>query len=71
MVRPPASYAWEWIADKLKDGITEMATDYVTAFPIMVGVSIGVYALVSMFNKRLAKMGVVGVFAYGALVVIV
>lgn len=70
MIKPPASYAYDWVTEKLKDGLTGLATDYISAFPILVGVSIGVYALVSMVSKRLARMGVVGVFVYGAIVVL-
>lgn len=71
MIKSPASYGLDWLTDKLKDGITELAISYITALPIMVGVAIGVYALVNMVSSKLAKLGVVGVFVYGALVVII
>lgn len=60
----------DWAAEKVKAGISELAVQYIEALPIMLGVSIGVYALVSMVNKSLAKMSVVGVFIYGGYVVI-
>lgn len=57
------------ILNKIKSGATEIAVDYITALPIVLGVSIGVYALLGMINKTLAKLGVVGVFLYGATIV--
>lgn len=65
--KSPAEYGLDWITDKL---ISDFVTDFIAAFPILIGVSIGVYALVSMVSSKLAKVGVVGVFLYGALVVI-
>lgn len=59
-----------WVADKIKEGVTNHLVDYISALPIILGVSIGVYALVSMISKTLAKLGVVGVFIYGGLVAI-
>ena len=60
----------EWLVDKIKSGMTDHLMEYVSAFPILIGVSIGVYALLGMFSKTLAKIGVVGVFIYGGFVVI-
>lgn len=71
MVKAPASYAFDWLTDKLKEGMTDFALNYISAIPVMIGVAIGVYALVSMFSSKLAKMGVVGVFLYGALIVVI
>lgn len=59
------------VVGKLKDGLTELAVSYVEALPILIGVSIGVYALLSMFSRTFAKIGVFGVFAYGAVVVVI
>ncbi|MFD2209358.1 hypothetical protein ACFSMW_06510 [Virgibacillus halophilus] len=70
ILKNPILKVWDFFVDKIKSGFADIAADYITAFPIMVGVSIAVYALVSMFSSKLAKLGVVGVFAYGALVVI-
>ncbi len=61
---------FEWAGDQVKDIFVDLAIDYITVIPILTGVSIGVYALVNMFSKGLAKMSVVGVFGYGALLVI-
>jgi len=60
----------DWITNKIKSGITDIIADYITAFPILIGVSIGVYALCSMFSKSFAKLAVIIVFGYGLLVVI-
>ena len=60
----------EWIADKIKSGATDLVISYIESLPILIGVSIGVYALLGMFSKSLAKFGVVGVFLYGGFVVI-
>lgn len=68
--KSPAAYGLDWITDKLKEGMADFLVDFIGAFPILIGVSLGVYALVSMISSKLAKMGVVGVFVYGALVVI-
>lgn len=60
-----------YIERKIKNGITDITLDYISAIPIMIGVSIAVYALCSMISKTLAKLGVIGVFVYGTLIVIV
>jgi len=66
-MQSPAS----WLVDKVKDGLTDMAIDYISALPVLFGVSIGVYALLSMFSKKVASLGVFGVLGYGALIVII
>ncbi|GGN65572.1 hypothetical protein [Oceanobacillus indicireducens] len=63
-------FVTEYILNKIKSGATDIAVNYISALPIMIGVSIGVYALLNMISKTLAKFGVVGVFVYGALIVI-
>lgn len=65
--RGPVTY---WVETKIKGGLTDMVTDYISAAPIMIGISIGVYALLNMFSSKVAKLGVIGVFLYGGLVVI-
>lgn len=65
--RGPITY---WVESKIKGGLTDMVTDYISAAPIMIGVSIGVYALCNMVSSKLAKIGVFGVFAFGASVVV-
>jgi len=59
------------LENKIKEGVANFASDFLAALPIVVGVSVAVYALVSMISSKLAKMGVAVVFIYGALVVIV
>lgn len=56
--------------DKIKSGYADFLVDYLSAFPILIGVSIGVYALLNMISSKLANLGVGGVFVYGALVII-
>lgn len=66
-IKSPAEYGLDWITDKL---INDFVTDLIAVFPILIGMSVGVYALLSMLSKRLANAGVIGVFVYGALIVI-
>ncbi len=54
----------------LKEQFVQYAADYVSVFPIMIGVAFGVYALLQMFNKSVAKTGGIMVFVYGALVLV-
>lgn len=61
----------EYVINKIKSGATDIAADYISALPILFGVSIGVYALLGMISKTLAKFSVVGVFVYGAVIVII
>nr|BDD44100.1 hypothetical protein 1 [Bacillaceae bacterium] len=70
-MKSPAEWGIEKITDNLKEGMADFAADYISAFPILIGVSIGVYALISMFSSKLAKMGVIGVFLYGALIIFI
>lgn len=60
----------ELVLNKVKSGVTDMVVSYIEGLPIMLGVSIGVYALLSMISKTFAKLGVVFVFAYGAVIVV-
>ncbi len=63
-------FVTEYVLNKIKSGATDIAADYLSALPILIGVSIGVYALLQMISKTLAKFGVVGVFVYGASIVL-
>ena len=69
-IKAPAEYGMEWITNKIKSGLSDMVADYITALPILIGVSIGVYALLNMISEKLAKLGVVGVFLYGGLIIL-
>lgn len=60
----------DWVSDKIKSGIADIAADYISALPILMGIAIGVYALCSMFSRGFAKLAVVGVFGYGLLIVL-
>lgn len=66
MFEGPVIYGLEKITDKLLSGFI---TDLIASFPILIGVSFGVYALLQMVSKRLANLGVIGVFIYGALII--
>ena len=59
-----------YIEEKIKSGAAAILADYISGLPIMIGVSIGVYALLQMFSKNLARLGVYGVFIYGGLIVL-
>lgn len=60
----------EWAFELTKDYLGDLATEYISLIPIMAGVSIATYAFFNMVSNSLARMSVVGVFAYGGLVVI-
>ncbi|WP_101844197.1 hypothetical protein [Halobacillus sp. Marseille-P3879] len=60
----------EWIVGRAKEGMTDLLAEYITVSPLLVGVSIGVYAFLNMVSKGLAKLGVIGVFLYGGMIVI-
>lgn len=49
------------------NGIEHFISDYIMALPVMVGVGIGVWGLLSMVNKRLATWGMSFVFILGGL----
>lgn len=74
-IKTPGEYIGGWIEgwaiDKAQSGLESFVLDLITATPILVGVSIGVYALLNMVSSKLAKLGVFTVFAYGSLVIIV
>ncbi len=60
----------EYVVNRIQENFHEMVLDYISVFPILIGVSFGVYALLQMMNKSLAKTGTILVFVYGALVVV-
>ena len=66
----PIVRGWEIATDKIKEGAADLAISYIDALPIMLGVSLGVYALTAMISKTLAKLGVAGVFIYGAWIIL-
>lgn len=53
-----------------KNGFEHWIQDYMLALPVLVGVSIGVWGLLSMVNRSLANLGVGIVFILGGLVLI-
>lgn len=67
MIKGPIIQLFE---DKIKSGITDLVADYITAIPILLGVSVAVYAVCNMFSSKLANLSVFGVFVYGALVIL-
>lgn len=69
-IKAPMEYFGEWFGGRIKEGMTEIAIDYISAIPILAGVSIGVYALCSMFSRGLAKLAVIAIFGYGFLIVL-
>lgn len=61
----------DWTMGKIKDMAINFANEFIIVTPVLVGISIGVYALFNMFSNRLATLAVKGVFIYGALLVLV
>lgn len=59
-----------WIGEKAAGEAANILADVLTS-PALIVLSIGVYALLQMFSKKLAKLGVVGVFIYGSLSILV
>lgn len=57
----------ERIADFMANGLHEWAADFMLALPIMLGVSVGVWGLLAMINKRLATWGVGFVMVLGGI----
>lgn len=58
----------EYLFDKLKTSLVDKFIDYLFVSPIVIVVSLGVYMLVGMFSKSLAKKCVYIVFFYSVLV---
>lgn len=42
--------------NKIKEGATDFVANYIESLPILLGVSIGVYALLTMISKTFAKI---------------
>ena len=59
------------VFNKIKEGATDLLAEYISVLPILLGVAIGVYALVGMISKTLARLGVAGVLGYGVLIVMI
>ncbi|KAA0565357.1 M23 family metallopeptidase [Bacillus sp. CH30_1T] len=58
-----------WLYEKvIGGGIEHWIENYLISLPILVGVSIGVFALLNMVSKRLANLGVILTFILGGLV---
>jgi hypothetical protein len=62
---------WGWLYEKaIGGGIERWITDYLMALPILVGVGLGVWGLLSMVNKRLATWGVGFVMVLGGIIIV-
>lgn len=63
------------IGEKIKEGTTEFALDFVTDFlsvlPIVLVFGFGVFILLRMFSKTLANWGLFGVILYSAFIVLI
>jgi murein DD-endopeptidase MepM/ murein hydrolase activator NlpD len=60
-----------FLFDKLiQSRIEHFIADFIVSLPILVGVSLAVWALLNMVSSRLATAGVVGVFLIGGLVLL-
>ncbi|GEL76305.1 hypothetical protein [Tenuibacillus multivorans] len=70
-IKNPIEIGIDWTAESIKELLANLLTDFILVFPVLAGVSIGVYALLSMISEGLAKLGVIGVFVYGGLLVVV
>lgn len=58
---------WEWLYEKtIGEGLTHWVTDFISVFPLLAIISIGVYGFINMFSRSLSKLGVIGVFLLGA-----
>lgn len=72
-MKMPIDYIRELVEEKGKEiiinGIQDYLIDFVSVFPILTAVAFGTYICFSMVSKTLAKVGVIGVFFYGAIVV--
>lgn len=71
MMDAPVTIVTDWITNKIQSGAADILADYISAAPIMIGVAIGVYALLNMISSKLANIGCVGVFLYGGIIVLI
>ena len=58
------------VLDFMSSGLHEWAADFIFALPFMLGVSVGVWGLLSMINKKLGTWGVGFVLVLGGIAVI-
>lgn len=59
---------WGWIYEKtIGEGLSYFITDFISVLPILAVISVGVFALINMFSRSLAKFGVIGTFILGGL----
>lgn len=70
----PKFSIWEWLHEKVAEvtinGSIDFISDFALAFPIIAVVGAGVYSLIRMFSKGLAKWGAIATFLYGICVII-
>lgn len=73
-MKTPIDYIRDFVEEKGKEfiisGIHDYLLDFVEVLPILAAVAFGTYILFRMVSKTLAKIGVVGVFFYGGIVII-
>lgn len=62
--------AGEWMGDKLKEKLTDFLVEYITVSPIVIVMAAGIYMLVSMVSRTLAKLSVVVVVLYSLAVAV-
>ncbi|RDU34702.1 hypothetical protein DRW41_22010 [Neobacillus piezotolerans] len=67
----PQFNIWEWLGGKITEvtvgRIADFIADFALAFPIIAVVSFGVYSLLGIFSKTVAKLGALGTVFYGIL----
>jgi Peptidase family M23 len=62
---------WGWLYEKtLGPGLEHFVSNYLSAFPFLAVVSIGVFAVLNMFSRSFAKLGVIGTFILGGIALI-
>jgi hypothetical protein len=60
---------WGHLYDKtFGNGIEHFIADYISVFPILAVIALGVFAFGNMLSRSIAKLGVIGVFILGGLV---
>lgn len=69
-IQGPVTKFGNVILDNLTSNFTDFVANYITVFPILLGVTFGVWSFLQMINKPLAKTGGILVFVYGALILI-
>ncbi|WP_409276376.1 M23 family metallopeptidase (plasmid) [Neobacillus sp. SCS-31] len=67
----PQFNIWEWLGEKFTEitvgRVADFIADFALAFPIIAVVSFGVYALLGICSKTVAKWGALGTVLYGIL----